>query len=96
MPTIEMPNPRGRTHGEYVKALNEYDRESRGYMGLVIPIMTSRQATRSARSAHDFLQLETVGPYGPVVTRLVAVSKCSQYSYFSGWRRYYAVPSVTL
>jgi hypothetical protein len=75
MPTHEMLNLRGRTHSEYIKALNEYDRESSGYIGLVIPIMTLGQATCSARSVYDFLQLEMVGLYGPVVTQLVAVSK---------------------
>jgi hypothetical protein len=74
MPTLKMLNPRGRTHGEYIKALNEYDRGSRGYMGLVIPTITSRRATCSAGPAHDFRQLEMVGLHAPVATRLVAVS----------------------
>jgi hypothetical protein len=61
MPTLKMPNPRGRTHGEYAKALDEYDRESRGYMGLVIPIMIPRRQP-SAGAAHVayFLQSEMV------------------------------------
>jgi hypothetical protein len=43
MLTLKMLNLRGWIHSKYIKALDKHNKESRGYIGLVILIMILRQ-----------------------------------------------------